>query len=137
MAAGNGRARRVGEQIKRGIGELIQRELRDPRLQWVTVTAVQVSPDFSHATIFFTVLGGVKDLQETVKTLEHSSGYLRTKLGKQLKMRIVPLLHFKYDESVERGSYMESLIENVVSEDESHHPSEELTEPLPQPEEKE
>lgn len=125
MAAGSGRSRKVGEQIKRGIGELIQRELRDPRLQWVTVTAVQVTPDFSHATLYFTVLGGVKDLEQTLKALAHSEGYMRTKLGKLLKMRIVPQLHFKYDESVERGSHMETLIDEIVAEDESKHVAEE------------
>ncbi len=119
--ADNGRSRRVGEQIKRGIGELIQRELRDPRLQWVTVTAVQVTPDFSHATIYFTILGDSTPVNEALQGLERSSGFLRTKLGKQLKMRIVPQLHFKHDESIERGSYMETLIDEVVAEDHSHH----------------
>lgn len=121
MSSDSGRSRKVGEQIKRGIGELVQRELRDPRLQWVTVTAVQVTPDFSHATIYFTVLGGAKDLDQTLKALEKSEGYMRTKLGKLLKMRIVPQLHFKHDESVERGSYMETLIDEVVAEDRAHH----------------
>lgn len=119
--ADSGRSRRVGEQIKRGIGELIQRELRDPRLQWVTVTAVQVTPDFSHATIYFTVLGEATAVDEVLRGLERSAGFMRTKLGKQLKMRIVPQLHFKHDESVERGSYMETLIDQVVAEDQSHH----------------
>ena len=130
MAANNGRARKVSEQIKRGIGELIQRELRDPRLQWVTVTAVEVTPDFSHATLYFTVLGGVKVLDQTMHALGRSEGYMRTKLGKLLKMRIVPQLHFKYDESVERGSYMETLIEDLVAEDESKHTEPEASPPL-------
>ena len=119
--ADHGRSRRVGEQIKRGIGELIQRELRDPRLQWVTVTAVKVTPDFSHATIYFTILGEATAVDEALRGLERSAGFLRSKLGKQLKMRIVPQLHFKHDESVERGSYMETLIDQVVAEDQSHH----------------
>jgi ribosome-binding factor A len=118
---GSDRARKVGEQIKRGLGELIQRELRDPRLQWVTITAVQVTPDFSHATLYFTVLGGVKDLDQTLQALERSEGYMRSKLGKLLKMRIVPQLHFRHDESIERGSYMDSLIDQVVAEDRSRH----------------
>ena len=124
------RARKVGEQIKRGLGELIQRELRDPRLQWVTITAVQVTPDFSHATLYFTVLGGAEDLGQTQKALEKSEGFMRTKLGKLLKMRIVPQLHFKYDESIERGSYMETLIDEVVAEDESRHPKEDVADKM-------
>lgn len=122
MSESSGRARKVGEQIKRGVGELIQRELRDPRLQWVTLTAAQVTPDFSRATLYFTVLGGAEDLDQTLKALQRSEGYMRTKLGKLLKMRIVPQLHFKHDDSVERGSYMETLIDQVVAEDQSHHP---------------
>ena len=118
------RARKVGEQIKRGLGELIQRELRDPRLQWVTLTAVRVTPDFSHATLYFTVLGEKTGLDQTLKVLEKSEGFMRTRLGKLLKMRIVPQLHFKYDESIEHGSYMETLIDEVVAEDRSHHTEE-------------
>ena len=126
--ADNGRKRRVGEQIKRGLGELIQRDLRDPRLTWVTVTAVKVTPDFSHATIYFTVLGGAEDLDGTLRVLDHSVGFLRTRLGKKLKMRGVPQLHFKHDASVERGSYMESLIDEVVAEDHARGHAEEQDE---------
>ncbi len=118
------RTRRVGEQIKRAVGMLIQRELRDPRLQWVTVTAVKVPADFSHATIYFTLLSGAGELDAAHQALEHSAGFLRMRLGKQLKMRVVPELHFKHDESIERGSYMEQLIDEVVAEDRSKHQEE-------------
>ncbi len=121
----NERTRRVGEQVKRALGELIQRELRDPRLGWVTITAVKVTPDFSHANVYFTLFGEDSSVENTLKALEHSAGFLRSKLSKSLKLRTVPLLHFKHDESVERGSHMESLIDQVVAEDVSRHGGEE------------
>lgn len=115
----NGRTRRVGEQVKRTLGELIQRELRDPRVGWVTITAVNVTSDFSHATVYFTLFGEDSSVEETLKALDHSAGFLRSRLSKSLQLRTVPLLHFRHDESVEHGSDMESLIDKVVAEDAS------------------
>ncbi len=119
------RTRRVGEQIKRDLGEIIQRELRDPRVGWVTITAVQPTPDFSHATVYFTLFGEGSSVEQTLKALDHSAGFLRSRLSKSLKLRTVPLLHFKHDKSVEHGSHMEELIDQVVAEDLSRHGEEE------------
>ncbi len=119
----NERTRRVGEQVKRTLGELIQRELRDPRVGWVTITAVNVTSDFSHATVYFTLFGEGSSVEDTLKALDHSAGFLRSRLSKSLQLRTVPLLHFKHDESVEHGSDMESLIDQVVAEDLSKHDS--------------
>ena len=113
------RSRRVGEQIQRELAQLIQMEVKDPRVKWVTVSAVKVTKDFSHATIFFTVLG---DYNETVDNnvlagLEKAGGFLRRELGRRIKMRIVPELHFKYDDSTVRGTQLTSLIDAAIESD--------------------
>ena len=113
------RSRRVGEQIQRELAQLIQLEVKDPRVKWVTVSAVKVSKDFSHAVVFFTVLG---DYNETVDKnvlsgLEKAGGFLRRELGRRIKLRIVPELHFKYDDSTVRGTQLTSLIDAAIASD--------------------
>ncbi len=113
------RSRRVGEQIQRELAQLIQMEVKDPRVKWVTVSAVKVSKDFSHALIYFTVLG---DYNETVDKnvlagLEKASGFLRRELGRRIKLRIIPELHFKYDDSTVRGTHLSSLIDAAIAAD--------------------
>lgn len=110
----NSRQRKVGEQVKRTLGELIQREIRDPRLGWVTITAVDITTDFSHATIYFTTFGEDSSVEDTMLALDSAAGFLRSKLSKSLKLRTVPQLHFKHDESVEYGSRMERVLEYIV-----------------------
>ncbi len=117
MSSQNGRTQRVAEQIKRELGMLVQRELRDPRLGWVNITAVRVTADLSHANVFFTVIGENTDVEASLQTLQRSAGFLRSKISKILKARTTPQLHFQHDESVERGSYMESLLDSLAEED--------------------
>ena len=113
------RTRRVGEQIQRELALLIQQDVNDPRVKWVTISAVKVTKDFSHANIFFTVLG---DYNETVDKnvqagLEKASGFLRRELGRKIKVRMVPELHFKYDDSTVRGTELSSLIDAAIASD--------------------
>ncbi|MDH3326409.1 MAG: 30S ribosome-binding factor RbfA [Gammaproteobacteria bacterium] len=113
------RSRRVGEQIQRELAQLIQQEVKDPRIKWVTVSAVKASKDFSHATIFFTVLGDYnEDVDKNVLVgLEKASGFLRRELGRRMKLRIVPELHFKYDDSTVRGTHLTGLIDAAIASD--------------------
>ena len=118
------RTRRVGEQIQREMAQLVQQEIKDPRLGLVTISAVKLSKDMSHANIFFTVLDNRdedKDEQskdesiaETVKILEGASGFLRHELGKRMQLRIVPNIHFKYDESISYGNDLSALINKAM-----------------------
>ena len=116
------RTRRVGEQIQRELALLIQQDVKDPRVKWVTISAVKVTKDFSHANVFFTVLG---DYNETVDKnvqagLEKASGFLRRELGRKIKLRIVPELHFKYDDSTVRGTELSSLIDAAIASDKNN-----------------
>ena len=123
MATENPRARRVGEQLKRELAQLIHDELQDPRLGMVTVSAVQVSRDLAHAKVYVTVLGPDGVQAESLQVLNHAAGFLRHLLGRCLILRSIPQLHFVYDESVERGRHLTELIEQAVAAD-SHDASE-------------
>lgn len=113
------RTRRVGEQIQRELAQLVREEVKDPRVGMITINAVEVSRDFSHAKVYFTSLDD-RDHQETVKALARTAGFLRKELGRRLMIRTIPQLHFFYDESIERGARLSALIEEAVSEDKKH-----------------
>jgi ribosome-binding factor A len=113
------RCRRVGEQIQRELAEHIRRDLNDPRLEWVTISAVRVSRDLSHATVYVTVINKQSDIEEELSILNKVSGFLRKEIGKRMRLRTIPRLHFVYDESIERGARLTRLIEDAVASD--HH----------------
>jgi len=108
------RTRRVGEQMQRELAQLIQQEVRDPRVGWVTVSAVQVSRDLSHAKVYVTTLGEGETIKEALAGLHSAEGFLRHELGRRMKLRLIPELRFVYDESIERGARMERLIDSAV-----------------------
>ena len=97
------RSRRVGEQIQRELAELIQRELKDPRIGFVTVSAVEVSRDMTHAKVYVTELTQQANHKEMLAALGHASGFLRRELGQRMRLRTVPELHFIYDKSIEEA----------------------------------
>ena len=110
----SGRPQKLGDQIQREVSDLLQHELRDPRVARVTVTAVDVSPDLSHAKVFFTLLE--KDrLEDTLAGLKRSAGFLRSALARRIKLYTTPQLRFEYDESVERGDHLSRLIDAALA----------------------
>ena len=113
MKRGQGRPQRLGDLIQREVSELIRLELRDPRVGMITVTSVDVSPDMSHAKVFFTMLEKGK-LEDTLHGLKRSAGFLRSQLARRIKMYTTPELRFEYDESVERGDHISRLIDSVI-----------------------
>ena len=113
MKKKSGRPQKLGDLIQRELSDLVQRELRDPRVGMITITSVDVSPDLSHAKIFFTVLEKEK-LPETLEGLKRSAGFLRAQLAKRIKMYTTPELRFVYDESVERGDRLSRLIDAAL-----------------------
>jgi len=108
----SGRPLKLGDLIQRELSELVQRELRDPRVGMITLTGVDVSPDLSHAKVFFTTLesGHVEDAREGLK---RAAGFLRSQLAKRIKLYTTPELRFEYDESVERGDRLSRLIDST------------------------
>lgn len=112
------RTQRVAEQIQRELAELIQQEVKDPRIGMVTITDVEVTHDYAHAKIFFTLLGSAGQAPQAQVALQHAAGFLRSQLAHRMKLRVTPQLHFVYDTSVERGVHLSHLIDEAISEDE-------------------
>lgn len=119
MANEFSRSRRVGEQIQRELAQLVQRELKDPRLGMVTISGVELSRDLTVARVYFTVLNASQDVARTQQGLQSATGFLRRELGRRMQLRVVPELRFQYDSSVERGAQLSALIDRAVSQ----HPS--------------
>jgi ribosome-binding factor A len=114
------RAQRVGDQIQRELADLLRLQVKDPRIGMVTVTAVEVSPDLSHAKVFVTHLGGVEQATAVVVALQHTAGFLRSELSHRLHLYSVPQLHFAYDDSIESALRLSKLIDDALEEDRKH-----------------
>ncbi|HRK37271.1 MAG TPA: 30S ribosome-binding factor RbfA [Burkholderiaceae bacterium] len=107
------RSYRVADQIQRDLTELIARELKDPRVGMVTVNSVEVTPDYAHAKVYFSLLVG--DPEQTEQALNQAAGFLRNGLFKRLHIHTVPSLHFHFDRTTERAADMSALIAKAVS----------------------
>lgn len=120
QASGFSRGERVAEQIRRDLVDLL-RQVKDPRLaQWlplVTLTDVEVTPDYAHAKVFYTSLAGEEHARAIAEGLAHAAGFLRRELGRRLHIHHIPELAFVFDTSVERGSRLSHLIDEVVEAD--------------------
>ncbi|AKR44342.1 MAG TPA: 30S ribosome-binding factor RbfA [Methylophilus sp.] len=113
MAKAFSRNDRVSEQMRRELADLLMFEVKDPRVQMVTLTGVEVAGDMAHAKVFYTAQKNSKGLQAG---LEKAAGFLRSQLGKRMMIRTVPQLHFVYDESIDRGMHMDKLIHDALSD---------------------
>ena len=123
MAKESSRSQRVAEQIKRELADLLQFEVKDPRVDRVTVTEVEVTGDMAHAKIYYSAPPAAQDTGELQKGLEKSAGFLRGQLAKRMMLRTVPQLHFIYDASIDRGMRLSQLIDEALAPDQ--RPSEE------------
>src|SRR5512141_2816474 len=112
------RSEKVAEAIHEMVSELLIKGLKDPRIGFVTITGVKVTDDLHLATVFFTVIGSEEERRATEKALNSARGFIRKEMGRKLRMRYIPDIVFKYDESVEYGSRIESLLREIVVKDE-------------------
>ncbi|MVO99113.1 MULTISPECIES: 30S ribosome-binding factor RbfA [Paenibacillus] len=107
------RVGRVGEQVKKEISQILQSEIKDPRIGFLTVTGVDVTNDLSQAKVYLSVLGTDEQKEGTLKALGSASGYIRSELGKRIRLRKVPELIFKFDTSIDYGSRIENLLHQL------------------------
>nr|WP_295970380.1 30S ribosome-binding factor RbfA [uncultured Bacillus sp.] len=114
------RANRVGEQMKKELGEIIGRKIKDPRIGFVTVTDVQVTGDLQQATVYISVLGDEKQRENTLIGLAKAKGFIRSEIGQRIRLRKTPEILFEFDESVDYGNRIESLL-NQIHKDEKKH----------------
>lgn len=112
----NGYARidRVQEQIQRELAELVSTSLKDPRAGFITINDVAVTRDYSHVTVYYTVMNGERN--ESAQVLEHAKGFLRSQLSQRINLFRTPELHFEYDESLERGMNLTHLIDQATAQ---------------------
>ena len=108
------RSDRVAEQVRRDLAELIHKELKDPRVGMISLTSVELTPDYAHAKVYFTTLQP-EHLDEVEQGLKRASGFLRRELGRRIHIHTLPELHFVYDASVARGADLTDLINKAVS----------------------
>ncbi|HET7629100.1 MAG TPA: 30S ribosome-binding factor RbfA [Bacillales bacterium] len=109
----NLRANRVAEQMKKELGDLLSRRLKDPRIGFVTVTDVEVTGDLQLAKIFLTVLGDENKKEATLNGLEKAKGFIRSEIGKRIRLRKTPELTFHWDESFEHGARIDELLHDL------------------------
>jgi ribosome-binding factor A len=109
------RSARVSDQMKEEIADILMRKIRDPRIGFVTVTDVVVSDDLRNAKVFVSVLGAERDA--TMAGLERAAPFIRTELGKRMRMKFVPELLFRYDESAERGAHVMELLHDIEEQE--------------------
>ncbi|MBD2866802.1 MULTISPECIES: 30S ribosome-binding factor RbfA [Paenibacillus] len=107
------RVGRVGEQIKKELSQILQAELKDPRVGFITVTGVDVTNDLSQAKVYLSVMGTDQQKEDSLKAIEKATGFIRSELGKRIRLRITPELLFQFDTSIEYGSRIDALLNQI------------------------
>jgi ribosome-binding factor A len=110
----SGRIRRVDEAMRAVLGDAISKDLRDPRVGFVTVTQVKTSPDLRHARVFVSVLGDEAARVDSLAGLQSAHGYLQARVASELRLKHTPTLTFQYDDSVDRGMRISELIDTLT-----------------------
>ena len=118
------RAERVGDQMKQEIADILMRKIKDPRIGFVTVTDVAVSDDLRNAKVFVSVYGSA-ERSATLKGLESAAAFIRSELGRRMRMKFVPELLFRYDDSAERGAHIMELLHEIEEKDGGKEPADE------------
>lgn len=107
------RATRVAHHIQEELGRILSRGLKDPRVGFVTITGVELSPDLRHARVYYSVMGTEEEKRQTAEGLDAAKGFLKREVARALSLRYVPELRFLYDDSAERGARIEKLLREV------------------------
>jgi ribosome-binding factor A len=118
------RAERVAGEMRRELARLVQQEVKDPAVGFVSISDVEVSRDLSHAKVFVTVFE-TERAKDSIRALNRAAGFLRSRLGQEMRIRSVPELSFRHDDSVETGQRMDRLIEEAVAADQAADRNEE------------
>ena len=113
---GSPRSQRVADMIQREISSLILKGLKDPRIGFVTITGVDVTTDLRHAKIFITVIGDEESKTASLEAMKRSVPFIRRYLGRELRMKFAPELHFEYDQSLEYGNRIENILKEINSD---------------------
>jgi ribosome-binding factor A len=118
------RSTRLGELIKEEVSDILLRSLKDPRIGFVSVTDVEVTSDLRQVKIFVSVLGDESAKKDTMKALDSATGFVRSEIGKRIRLRYTPEVMFKFDNSIERGSRISKILNDIKSEEAAKSSSE-------------
>lgn len=121
------RINRVSELIREALGDILNK-IKDPRIGFITVTSVEVTPDLDIARVFVSVLGEEEQVNDTLKGLESAAGFVRRELGKEIRLRKTPRIVFTFDPGIERGSRILELLNSIKKEDHEEDQEDQLTE---------
>lgn len=110
------RADRVSLALKREAAEILLREIKDPRIGMVTITGVKMSSDLRYAHIYYSVLGGEKELKDSAAGLKQATAFIQRQIGRRIRLRYTPEIDFQFDDSLEYGSRIEQLLKSITSE---------------------
>ncbi|KAB7668681.1 30S ribosome-binding factor RbfA [Bacillus sp. B1-b2] len=113
------RPNRVGEQMKKELGEIISRKIKDPRIGFVTVTDVNVTGDLQQATVYISVLGDQEQRENTLQGLAKAKGFIRSEIGQRIRLRKTPEITFEFDESIDYGNRIDTLLNQISKENHS------------------
>jgi len=114
------RSDKVGDLIRKEISEILLGELKDPRIGFVTITKVAVSNDLSVAKVYYSVFGGEQQKEESYEGLVSAQGYIKRELGRRVRLKYMPEIHFLFDDSFEYGEHIEELLRDILHSDEEH-----------------
>jgi ribosome-binding factor A len=114
------RANRVGEQVKKELSDIIGRKIKDPRIGFVTVTDVQVSGDLQQAKVYISVLGDEEQRENTLKGLAKAKGFIRSEVGQRIRLRKTPEIIFEWDESMEYGNRINSILHQLHNDSDAN-----------------
>lgn len=111
------RVRKIQEFIKQEVSNILLRELKDPRLGFVTVTDARITGDLREATVYVSLFGKPEEKQDTMKALKHATGYIRTEVGRRLEIRYSPTIEFKEDTSLDYGMKIDKILRDIEKKD--------------------
>jgi len=113
------RTERIALQMQKEISEIIRTEVKDPRIGFVTVTGVEVSSDHTHAKVFISILGNAEERERSMQALERARGFMRSEIGRRIRLRVTPELHLKLDESMDYSSRIGKVLHEIATRDET------------------
>ena len=113
------RAERIAFQMQREISDIIQNQVKDPRVGFVTVTGVEVTNDLQHAKVFVSVLGSEAERANSLQALERAKGFIRTEIGRRIRLRLTPEIHFKLDESMDYSMKIGKVLHQIFPDGET------------------
>lgn len=111
------RTSRVAEQMKKELGEIVNHKLKDPRIGFVTITDVELTNDLLQATVYISVLGDEAEKNRTLEGLQKATGFIRSEIGKRIRLRKVPEITFAFDEVQEYGNRIEMILKKLKEDE--------------------